>query len=220
MSVCALEYLGPFRRIMIVQDDFLLRLDILRRRARPRQRLMPGHPKVFVSPNGVRLPAPLRRLPGRPGREASRRRFFTDRRLRLVPATRGSRLRASSRCGGTEVGPRQSHGCLEGKREYVPLTTIALPELDANSALCKVDAAQLREGNPAVGAAAADLPENQAEWRVPRRMRRRPDPYGDIPAVGLEIQGCKLPRTHVRIGQLLCELRQIRCSVHSPLPPR
>src|SRR5215207_8772364 len=50
-------------------------------------------------------------------------------------------------------------------------------------------------------------------------MRRRADPYRDIPAVGLEVQSCKLPRTHVRASQFLCELRQIRCSVHSS-PPR
>ena len=50
--------------------------------------------------------------------------------------------------GSTEVGRRQSHGCLEGKRENFPLAAIALSELDANAALCEVDAAQLRQGNP------------------------------------------------------------------------
>ena len=90
--------------------------------------------------------------------------------------------------GSTEVGARQSHGCFEGKRECFSVTAIALSELNANSALCEVDAAQLRQGNPAVGADVADLSENHVEWRVPRRMRRRPDPYRDISAVGLEVQ--------------------------------
>jgi hypothetical protein len=120
---------------------------------------------------------------------------------------------------GTEVGSRQSHGCLEGKGKYFPLTAIALSQLDANAALCEVDAAQLRQGNAAVCADVADLSEYQAEWRVPRRMRRRPDPYGDVPAIGLEVQSSKLPRAHARMGELLSELRQIRCSVHSS-PPR
>jgi hypothetical protein len=98
MSVCALEYLGLFRWIMTVQDDFPLPSSVVERGHR--QRLMPGHPRVFVSPNGVRSPARL-------------------------------------------YGAYQE-GRLEGKRDYVPLTAIALPELDVNSALCKVDAAQLR----------------------------------------------------------------------------
>ena len=135
------------------------------------------------------------------------------------PECRSMTVDRLSARGGTEVGRRQSHGCLEGKRKYFPLTAIALSELDANAALCEVDAAQLRQGNPAVCADVADLSEYQAEWRVPRRMRRRADPYRDIPAVGLEVQSCKLPRTHVRASQFLCELRQIRCSVHSS-PPR
>jgi hypothetical protein len=121
--------------------------------------------------------------------------------------------------GGTDVGSRQSHGCLEGKRKYSFVTAIVLSQLHANSVLCEVDTAQLRQGHPAVGADIADFPENQAEWRVPRRMRRRPDPYGDVPAIGLEVQSSKLPRAHACMGQLLCELRQIRCSVHSS-PPR
>jgi hypothetical protein len=107
----------------------------------------------------------------------------------------------------------------KGNRQYSFVTAIALSELHTNSVPCEVDAAQLRQGHPAIAADVADFPENQAEWRVPRRMRRRPDPHGDVPAIGLEVQKQQGPASSCTHGPAFCA-SSVRCDAVSTRHPR